>query len=443
MKHRAGRIATDSQQETVRRQGPLRYLRVRKILGRAIVRNRLLLLLAVIGPGIITSNVDNDPGGITTYSLAGSHYGYGLLWMMIPILIALVVIQEMCVRMAIVTGKGLADLIRENYGIKLTFYMLIALLFTNMFNTMSEFAGVAAGGELLGLSRYILVPLGALAIAILILRGNYRFVERVFLVACLFYITYIVSAFMSKPEWGQIAKATVVPHVQFSSGFLLLAIGLVGTTIAPWMQFYIQASTVEKSIKKEELGYARVDVIVGSIIAVAVAAFIIITCGSTLFKAGIKVDSAAAAARALEPLAGRHAGTLFAIGLLAAGLFSSGILPLSTSYHVCEGMGWPAGVNHRYGEAKQFYVLYAGILTVGAIPILIPGMPLLKVMYFSQICNGVLLPFVLLMMLRMVNDKNLMGEHTNGRVLNLISYLTVLLVILMTLASIVVPFFAG
>jgi len=427
----------------MRRQGPLRYLRVRKILGRAIVRNRLLLLLAVIGPGIITSNVDNDPGGITTYSLAGSHYGYGLLWMMIPILIALVVIQEMCVRMAIVTGKGLADLIRENYGIKLTFYMLVALLFTNMFNTMSEFAGVAAGGELLGLSRYILVPLGALAIAILILRGNYRLVERVFLVACLFYITYIVSAFMSKPAWGQIAKATVVPHVQFSSGFLLLAIGLVGTTIAPWMQFYIQASTVEKSIKKEELGYARVDVIVGSIIAVAVAAFIIITCGSTLFKAGIKVDSAAAAARALEPLAGRHAGTLFAIGLLAAGLFSSGILPLSTSYHVCEGMGWPAGVNHRYTEAKQFYVLYAGILTVGAIPILVPGMPLLKVMYFSQICNGVLLPFVLLMMLRMVNDKNLMGDHTNGRVLNFISYLTVLLVILMTLASIVVPFFAS
>ncbi len=443
MKHRAGRIATESQQETMRRQGPLRYLRVRKILGRAIVRNRLLLLLAVIGPGIITSNVDNDPGGITTYSLAGSHYGYGLLWMMIPILIALVVIQEMCVRMAIVTGKGLADLIRENYGIKLTFYMLVALLFTNMFNTMSEFAGVAAGGELLGLSRYILVPLGALAIAILILRGNYRLVERVFLVACLFYITYIVSAFMSKPAWGQIAKATVVPHVQFSSGFLLLAIGLVGTTIAPWMQFYIQASTVEKSIKKEELGYARVDVIVGSIIAVAVAAFIIITCGSTLFKAGIKVDSAAAAARALEPLAGRHAGTLFAIGLLAAGLFSSGILPLSTSYHVCEGMGWPAGVNHRYTEAKQFYVLYAGILTVGAIPILVPGMPLLKVMYFSQICNGVLLPFVLLMMLRMVNDKNLMGDHTNGRVLNFISYLTVLLVILMTLASIVVPFFAS
>jgi NRAMP (natural resistance-associated macrophage protein)-like metal ion transporter len=416
---------------------------VRKIFGRAISRNRILLLLAVIGPGIITSNVDNDPGGITTYSLAGSHYGYGLLWMMIPILIALVVIQEMCVRMAIVTGKGLADLIRENYGIKLTFYVLAALLLTNMFNTMSEFAGVAAGAELLGVTRYLMVPAGAIAIAILILRGNYRFVERVFLVACLFYITYVVSAFLSKPAWGEIAKSTVVPHVEASSGFLLLAIGLVGTTIAPWMQFYIQASTVEKSIKKEELTYSRIDVVVGSIIAVAVAAFIIITCGATLFKAGVRVESAAEAAQALRPLAGQHAQTLFAIGLLAAGLFSSGILPLSTSYHVCEGMGWPAGVNHRYGEAKQFYLLYASILAVGAIPILIPGMPLLKVMYFSQVCNGVLLPFVLLLMLRLVNDKSLMGEHTNGPILNTISYLTVILVILMTLASIVVPLFAG
>jgi Mn2+/Fe2+ NRAMP family transporter len=436
-------VSAHTPRRTAREGGRARFPRVRTIFGRAIVRNRLLLLLAVIGPGIITSNVDNDPGGITTYSLAGSHYGYGLLWMMIPILIALVVIQEMCVRMAIVTGKGLADLIRENFGIKLTFYILAALLVTNMFNTMSEFAGVAAGAELLGLTRYIVVPMGALAIALLVLRGNYRFIERVFLVACLFYITYIVSAFLSKPAWGEIARASVVPHIEASSGFMLLAIGLVGTTIAPWMQFYIQASTVEKSIKKEELNYARIDVVVGSIMAVAVAAFIIITCASTLFKAGVRVESAAEAAQALAPLAGRHAETLFAIGLLAAGLFSSGILPLSTSYHVCEGMGWPAGVNHRYGEAKQFYVLYASIIVVGAIPILIPGIPLLKVMYFSQVCNGVLLPFVLLMMLRMVNDKNLMGEHTNGIVLNVISYMTVLLVILMTLASIVAPFFTG
>ncbi len=423
-------------------RGP-RFLRVRTIFGRGISRNRILLLLAVIGPGIITSNVDNDPGGITTYSLAGSHYGYGLLWMMIPILISLIVIQEMCVRMAIVTGKGLADLIRENFGIKMTFYILLALLVTNMFNTMSEFAGVAAGAELLGLTRYAAVPLGALAIALLILRGNYRFVERVFLVACLFYVTYIVSAFLAKPDWGEIGHATVVPHISASSGFLLLAIGLVGTTIAPWMQFYIQASTVEKSIKKEELNYSRIDVIVGSIMAVAVAAFIIITCGSTLFKAGVKVSSAAEAAQALAPLAGKHAETLFALGLLAAGLFSSGILPLSTSYHVCEGMGWPAGINHRYGEAKQFYLLYGSIIVVGAVPMLIPGIPLLKVMYFSQVCNGVLLPFVLLMMLKLVNDKSLMGEHTNGLVLNLVSYLTVILVIILTLGSFLLPLFTG
>jgi NRAMP (natural resistance-associated macrophage protein)-like metal ion transporter len=416
---------------------------MRTVLGRGVSRNRILLLLAVIGPGIITSNVDNDPGGITTYSIAGSHYGYGLLWMMIPILIALVVIQEMCVRMAIVTGKGLADLIRENFGIKMTFYVLLALLFTNMFNTMAEFAGVAAGAELLGVTRYIVVPVGAVAIALLILRGNYRFVERVFLVACLFYVTYIISAFLAKPDWGEIATATVVPHIEPSTGFLLLAIGLVGTTIAPWMQFYIQASTVEKSVKKEELGYARVDVIAGSIMAVVVAAFIIITCGATLFKSGIRVESAADAAKALEPLAGKYAEGLFAFGLLAAGLFSSGILPLSTSYHVCEGMGWPAGLNHRYGEAKQFYLLYAAILAVGAVPILIPGMPLLKVMLISQICNGVLLPFVLLMMLRMVNDRALMGEHTNGWFLNVIAYLTVILLILMTLGSVVMTFVAG
>jgi Mn2+/Fe2+ NRAMP family transporter len=416
---------------------------MRTILGRGVSRNRILLLLAVIGPGIITSNVDNDPGGITTYSVAGSHYVYGLLWMMIPILIALVVIQEMCVRMAIVTGKGLADLIRENFGIRMTFYILLALLFTNMFNTMSEFAGVAAGAELLGVTRYIMVPVGAIAITLLILRGSYRFVERVFLVACLFYVTYIVSAFLAKPHWGEIAKATVVPHIEPNTGFLLLAIGLVGTTIAPWMQFYIQASTVEKSVKKEELGYARVDVVAGSIMACLVAAFIIITCAATLGKHGVVVQTAADAAKALQPLAGKYAEVLFAAGLLAAGLFSSGILPLSTAYHVCEGMGWPAGVNHRYGEAKQFYILYISIIAVGAIPILIPGIPLIKVMVISQICNGVLLPFVLLMMLRMANDKGLMGEHTNGWVFNVIAYLTVILLILMSLGSVVLTLVAA
>jgi NRAMP (natural resistance-associated macrophage protein)-like metal ion transporter len=262
-------------------QASERFSAARKVFGRVFARNRLLLLLAVIGPGIITSNVDNDPGGITTYSLAGSHYGYNLLWMMIPILIALVVVQEMCVRMAIVTGKGLADLMRENFGIKTTFYLLLALLVTNIFNTMSEFAGVAAAAELLGASRYIVVPIAAVAVSLLILKGSYSIVEKVFLVAVLFYAAYVVSAFMAKPEWGEIAKATVVPHLQFSSGYLLLMIGLIGTTIAPWMQFYIQASTVEKAVKEEELNYARIDLVVGSIMAVLVAGFIIITCAAT------------------------------------------------------------------------------------------------------------------------------------------------------------------
>ncbi len=418
-----------------------RFSRVRR-LGAIFARNRLLLLLAVIGPGIITSNVDNDPGGITTYSIAGAHFGYNLLWMMIPILLSLIVIQEMCVRMGIVTGKGLADLIRENFGIKATFYVLGALLLTNIFNTMSEFSGVAAGSELLGLSRYVALPLAAAGVTTLILRGSYRVVERVFLAASLFYLAYVVSAVLAEPDWGEIAQATVHPHVEFSSAYLLLMVGLIGTTIAPWMQFYIQASTVEKNIKLEELRYARVDVTVGSVTAVLVAAFIIITCGATLYKAGVQVDSASQAAQALAPLAGEYATALFAFGLLMAGLFSAAILPLSTAYHVCEGMGWPAGVNNPAREAKQFYVLYSLIVLFGAIPILVPALPLVKIMYFSQVLNGILLPFVLIMMLRLVNDRDLMGEHVNGPGFNIVSYATVALVVIMTGASVVLPFFS-
>jgi Mn2+/Fe2+ NRAMP family transporter len=416
-----------------------RFTAARRVFGRVFARNRILILLAVIGPGIITSNVDNDPGGITTYSIAGSSYGYNLLWMMIPILIALIVVQEMCVRMGVVTGKGLADLMRENFGIKVTFYLLLALLVTNIFNTMSEFSGVAAASELLGVSRYVAVPVAALAVSILILKGTYSVVERVFLVAILFYVAYIVSAFLAKPDWNQIGHAMVTPHIQLTGPYLVLMIGLVGTTIAPWMQFYIQASTVEKAVKKEELNYSRVDVVGGSFMAVAVAAFIIITCGATLYPAGIQVNTAAEAALALVPLAGKNAEILFAVGLLVAGLFSAGILPLSTSYHVCEGMGWPAGVGYSFGEAKQFYGLFGIIVVCGAVPILIPNIPLVTVMYFSQICNGILLPFVLIMMLRLVNNRDLMGDYVNGLVFNIVSYVTIALIIGCTLASFLVP----
>ena len=283
--------------------GPTRFHRVRTFLGFS-AGSRLLLLLAVIGPGIITANVDNDPGGITTYSMAGATFGYALLWTMLPILIALAVIQEMCVRMGVVTGKGLADLIRENFGIKLTFYVLVALLFTNIFNTMSEFAGVAAASELFGVSRYIAVPMVLVFVSLLVLKAGYSLVEKVFLGACVFYVAYVIAAVLAKPQWGVVGRASLVPHVQLSSPFLVMVIGLVGTTIAPWMQFYIQSSTVEKAIKVKELPYSRVDVITGSFMTQIVAAFIIITCAATLFKAGIKVNSAAEAARALQPLAG-------------------------------------------------------------------------------------------------------------------------------------------
>jgi Mn2+/Fe2+ NRAMP family transporter len=422
-------------------RGP-RFSRVRR-LGGVSARTRLLVLLAVIGPGIITSNVDNDPGGITTYSLAGAHFGYNLLWMMIPTLISLIVIQEMAVRMAIVTGKGLADLIRENFGIKVTFYVLGALLLTNIFNTMSEFSGVAAGSELLGLSRYVTVPFAALLVVTLIMRGSYRIVERVFLVASLFYVAYIISAIMAKPDWNEIGKAMIQPHIELSSAYLVLMVGLVGTTIAPWMQFYIQASTVEKSVKVEELRYAQIDVTVGSFTAVLVASFIIITCGATLYAAGVTVNSAAEAAQALAPLAGKYATYLFAFGLLMAGLFSAAILPLSTSYHVCEGMGWPAGVSYSAREARQFYVLYILIVVLGSVPILFPNIPLVQIMFFSQVCNGILLPFVLIMMLRLVNNPDLMGGHVNNLSFNIVAYLTVALVILMTLASLILPFVSG
>ena len=421
--------------------GP-RFSRIRR-LGALTARNRILLFLAILGPGIITSNVDNDPGGITTYSIAGADYGYDLLWMMGPILLSLIVIQEMCVRMGIVTGKGLADLIRENFGIKVTFYVLGALLLTNIFNTMSEFSGVAAGAELLGISRYVALPLAAAGVTTLILRGSYRVIERVFLVASLFYVTYIVSAVLAEPDWGEIVRATVHPQIELSSTYLLLMVALIGTTIAPWMQFYIQASTVEKSIKVEELRYSRIDVTVGSFTAVTVAAFIIITCGATLYVAGVSVTSAEEAAQALAPLAGEYATALFAFGLMMAGLFSAAILPLSTAYHVCEGMGWPAGVSHPADEAKQFYVLYSLIVLFGVLPVFFRQLPLVQIMYFSQVLNGVLLPFVLFMMLRLVNDRDLMGDHVNGRVFNLIAYATVALVIGMTIVSVVIPLVGG
>jgi len=389
----------------------------------------IVIFLSVMGPGIITANVDNDAGGITTYSVAGAHFGYSLLWSFVPIIIALVIIQEMCSRMAVVTGKGLADLIREEFGVRVTFYAMIVLIFSNIFNTISEFAGIAASAELFGMSKYILVPLCALAVWWLIVKGTYKSVEKVFLVACLFYLSYVISGFLSKPDWNDVLTESIKPSFQFNRGYILMLMGVIGTTIAPWMQFYQQSSVVEKEIKLKDYKYSRLDVIIGAFIVNIVAIFIVVVCANTLFRNGIRIETAKDAALALRPLAGKYCFYLFAFGLLNASIFSACILPLSTAYSVCEGMGWEVGVNRRFREAPQFYLLYPIIIIIGAAVILIPNVKLIPIMLISQATNGILLPFVLIFMLLLVNNKRLMGNYTNSRIYNFFAVLTVVAMI--------------
>jgi Mn2+/Fe2+ NRAMP family transporter len=393
-----------------------------------------LLFLAVMGPGIITSNVDNDAGGIATYSMAGAHFGNGLLWTLIPIMLILVVVQEMSARMGVVTGKGLSDLIRERFGVRVTVYLLFGILLTNFGNVIAEFAGVASSLEIFHVSKFISVPLSALLVWLLVVKGTYRSVEKIFLFACLFYVTYIVSGFLARPDWGAIGTSLVRPRLDFSTGALGMVIGLVGTTIAPWMQFYLQASIVEKNIPVHEYKHSRLDVIVGSVIVTVVAGFIVLTCAATLFKAGIRVETAADAALALKPLAGRYCAALFAFGLLNASLFAASILPLSTAFIICEGMGWENGVNKRFSEAPQFYGLYTLLVFVGAGIILLPRIPLFRVMLVSQVVNGLVLPVVLVFMLILVNSRKLMGNYRNGKVFNVVSWVTVAVLVVLTAA---------
>lgn len=395
---------------------------------------RLLIFLSVVGPGMITANVDNDAGGITTYSVAGAHLGYSLLWVFVPVFIALVVIQEMCSRMAVATGKGLADLIREQFGVRVTFYAMGVLVLSNMFNTISEFAGIAAAAELFGVSRLVLVPVSALVIWWIVVKGTYKSVEKVFLVACLFYVCYVVSGLLSRPSWVEVGRAIAHPTFRTDRAYLFALVGVVGTTIAPWMQFYQQSSVVEKGIKAEYYRYARLDVVVGALVVSAVALFIVITCANTLHSAGVRVASARDAAVALRPLAGEYCYYLFAFGLLNASVFSACILPLSTAYSVCEGMGWELGVNRSFRQAPQFYVLYTAIIAVGAAVILFPKVHLVDVMLLSQVTNGVLLPLVLIFMLRLVNNRTLMGAYANGRLANVLTVGTAALMIGLSIA---------
>lgn len=393
---------------------------------------KILIFLSVMGPGIITANVDNDAGGITTYSVAGAHFGYTLIWSFIPIIISLVIIQEMCSRMAVVTGKGLADLIREEFGVRVAFYAMVVLVFSNIFNTISEFAGIAASAELFGISKYLLVPVCALFVWWLIVKGTYKSVEKVFLAACLFYVCYIISGFLSKPDWKMVASSSISPSFQFDKAYILMLIGIIGTTIAPWMQFYQQSSVVEKGIKLENYKYSRLDVIIGSFVVNIIAIFIVIVCANTLFAHGIRIETAKDAALALKPLAGQYCFYLFAFGLLNASVFSACILPLSTAYSVCEGMGWEVGVNRTFKEAPQFYSLYTAIIVIGAAVILIPGVKLIPIMLLSQASNGILLPFVLIFMLLLVNNKRLMGKYTNSGFYNICAVLIIVAMILLS-----------
>jgi NRAMP (natural resistance-associated macrophage protein)-like metal ion transporter len=398
------------------------------------LRYHILVFFSVIGPGFITAVVDNDAGGILTYSQAGSKYGYLPLWTLLPITLLLIVTQEMCSRMGAVTGKGLSDLIREEFGLRTTFLLMGILIIANLTNVMANFAGIASSLELFHISRYISVPLGALAVWLLIVKGNYASVEKIFLFACVVYVAYIISGFLVEPNWKQAAIDSVRPRLMLDTGYITMLIGMVGTSIAPWMQFYLQAAIVEKGISAKEYAESRIEVIVGCIVMSVIAFFIIVACAGGIWKNGPRdIESAADAALGLRPF-GQYASGLFAIGLFNASLFAACILPLSTSYTVCEALGFESGVNRRFGEAPIFYWLFTGLIVVGGGVILIPSFPLVKMILLSQVVNGILLPFILIFMTILVNKPRVMKEWTNSHVYNIIAWSSVALMIGLTLA---------
>jgi NRAMP (natural resistance-associated macrophage protein)-like metal ion transporter len=406
------------------------------------LRRRLTLLLAVVGPGIITSNVDNDAGGISVYTQSGAQYGYMLLWSLIPMTIALYVTEEMCARMGVMTGKGLSDLIREEFGFRSTFFVMITGFLVDLGNVVAEFAGVAASMQIFGVSKYIAVPLAALLVWVLVLKGTYRQVEVIFLFACILYLAYLFSALLAKPDWLMAAKETVLPHPQFNSGYLLMLTGLVGTTIAPWQFFYLQAGFVEKKVGPRQYPQARADVLVGSISCMVIVFFIIVCCAATLWKTGHRdISDAAQAAQALYPLAGAWAGRLFAFGLLNASLFAATILPLSTAHVICEGLGFEAGIDHKFKEARIFYGLYTLLIVIGAGIVLLPNAPLWKILIFSQVGNGVWLPVVTIFILLLVNRRDLMGEHVNNLSFNIVAWVTAIAMIVLTLVLVYTALF--
>jgi len=413
----------------------------KKIKDSHFVRN-LAIFFAILGPGIITGSVDNDAGGITTYSVAGAMYGYGLIWTLIPSFIVLLVIQEMNARMGIVTGKGLSDLIRENAGMKITFFIFIGLLLSNIGNTTTEFAGVAGSMEMFGISKYISVPAVAVMVWFLVVKGTYKIAERIFLVFSVSLLTYVVSALMSKPDWGEIGASVIHPRMEMNTKSLAMVIALVGTTIAPWMQFYMQSSVIEKGLKMKNFRYTLIDIAVGCVVTVVVAFFIMVACGATLHPNGIVINEAKDAAMALEPLAGRLASHVFAFGLFIASVFSATILPLATAFYVSEAFGFEAGIDKKWDEAKEFYTLYTGILVISAIIILLPNAPLIQISIWSQVLNGILLPVVLVSMILLINNKKIMGNYVNKPYQNIIGWSAVTILVGLSIALLLLPVFS-
>ncbi len=406
-------------------------MRRRKVI---VTWKKFLLFLAIIGPGIITASIDNDASGITTYSVAGARYGNMLLWTLVPTTVALIVVQEMAARMGVITGKGLSDLIRENYGVRATFFMMIILLIANFGTTVAEFAGWAASMEIFGLSKYVMVPLGAFFIWVLVTRGSYRVVETVLLGACLLYFGYVISGFLAKPEWGEVLHSTLVPKVKMEPEFAMLSIAIIGTTITPWMQFYLQSSIAEKGIKKKDYKYSKLDVTIGCLITNIIAFFIIVTCAKTLFPQGIRINEAHEAALALKPFAGDYAAAFFGISLANASILGAIIVPLATAYYICEAMGWEKGINKSFEEAPQFMWIYTALIVISALLVLIPGAPLVFLMVFSSVLNGILLPFVLVFALALINNKRIMGDYINSKMHNYISWATIVTLIVLTSA---------
>ena len=403
--------------------------------------HKMFMIMSIIGPGLITVNAGNDAGGIATYASVGASYGYKMLWGLLLITFSLAIIQEMNARMAVVTGKGLSDLIREKFGVKWTLFAMAILFIANFGVVLGDFAGVAASMELFGVSKYISVPVVAVAIWFLITKGSYQRVEKVFLLFTFVFFGYIISAFMAKPDWGHVFSSMVTPSLPMQTGFLLTFIGMIGTTITPYMQFYLQSSIVDKKISLKDYKYEKLDVYLGSFWGNAVSFFIIVCTAATLFKAGLSINSAQQAAEGLKPLAGQYSFILFGAGLFGASVLAAAVIPLSTSYAICEAFGWESGVNHKYKDAPVFFGIYTAIIALSSLLILIPGVSLMKLIIITQQIAGILSPIILMFMILLVNDKNIMGKHVNTKVQNIISIITVVFIISLSLLLFILPLF--